>query len=82
MSKSSLHNFAPMSANKSSDFIFGQHATAWFDDCDIGVVAKTDGTITANGRSSSTDASYYVINNSNIAAASGQTVASGSYYLG
>ncbi|RAO73338.1 uncharacterized protein BHQ10_009350 [Talaromyces amestolkiae] len=64
------------------DFIFGQHATAWFDDCDIGVVARSVGTITANGRSSSSDASYYVINNSNIAAASGQTVASGSYYLG
>ncbi|GAM33602.1 pectin esterase [Talaromyces pinophilus] len=64
------------------DFIFGQHATAWFDGCDIGVVAKSQGTITANGRSSSSDASYYVINKSNIAAASGQSVASGSYYLG
>ncbi|KAI7975071.1 hypothetical protein EIK77_001931, partial [Talaromyces pinophilus] len=63
------------------DFIFGQHATAWFDGCDIGVVAKSQGTITANGRSSSSDASYYVINKSNIAAASGQSVASGSYYL-
>lgn len=64
------------------DFIFGQHATAWFDDCQIGVVALNGGTITANGRSSSSDPSYYVINKSNIAAASGQSVASGSYYLG
>ncbi|EED14650.1 pectin methylesterase, putative [Talaromyces stipitatus ATCC 10500] len=66
------------------DFIFGQHATAWFDGCDIGVVARNGnvGTITANGRSSSSDPSYYVINKSNIAAASGQSVSAGSYYLG
>nr|ARB08121.1 pectin methylesterase [Evansstolkia leycettana] len=65
------------------DFIFGQHARAWFDGCDIAVVAgPTEGTITANGRSSSSDPSYYVINNSTISAASGNSVSAGTYYLG
>lgn len=36
----------------------------------------------ANGRSTSTGTSYYVFNNCDIAAASGNTVASGAYYLG
>ncbi|KAK3114542.1 hypothetical protein LTR53_007034 [Teratosphaeriaceae sp. CCFEE 6253] len=63
------------------DFIFGQQAQAWFDNCDIGVLATSYGTITASGRASD-DAGYYVINNSTIAAASGQTVPSGAYYLG
>ncbi|KAH8689378.1 pectin methylesterase [Talaromyces proteolyticus] len=64
------------------DFIFGQHATAWFDDCDIRVLSSSVGTITANGRSSSSDVSFYVINKSKIAAADDNSVSSGSYYLG
>jgi pectinesterase len=44
-------------------------------------LARSVGTITASGRSSD-DSGYYVINNSTIAAASGQSVTSGSYYLG
>jgi pectinesterase len=65
------------------DFIFGQHATAWFDSCDIKVVSgPSEGTITANGRSSSSDPSYYVIHKSTISAASGNSVGSGVYYLG
>ncbi|MCJ1310636.1 hypothetical protein MMC25_004301 [Agyrium rufum] len=65
-----------------TDFIFGQHATAWFDACDIRVIATSYGTITASGRPSSSDPSWYVIHNSTIAAQSGQSVPSGAYYLG
>ncbi|KAJ4363114.1 hypothetical protein N0V83_010234 [Neocucurbitaria cava] len=65
-----------------TDFIFGQQATAWFDGVDIGVLAASSGFITANGRDSSSNPSYYVINKSKIAAASGNTVSSGAYFLG
>ncbi|CRK45239.1 hypothetical protein BN1723_016498, partial [Verticillium longisporum] len=37
---------------------------------------------TANGRDSSSNPSYYVFNNCNIAAASGNSVSAGAYYLG
>lgn len=37
---------------------------------------------TANGRDSSSNPSYYLFNNCNIAAASGESVASRTYYLG
>lgn len=66
----------------STDFIFGQHAQAWFDGCDIRVLAASLGYVTASGRASSSDTSYYVINKSNIAAASGNSVTAGAYYLG
>lgn len=62
------------------DFIFGQHAVAWFDSCDIRVTGA--GAITANGRASATDVSYYVINKSSISAAGTTTSTSGSNYLG
>ncbi|KAF2712203.1 carbohydrate esterase family 8 protein [Pleomassaria siparia CBS 279.74] len=65
-----------------TDFIFGQTATAWFDGVDIRVLATTVGYITANGRDSSSNPSYYVINKSTITAASGNTVTAGVYYLG
>ncbi|KAL9622827.1 MAG: hypothetical protein Q9160_002753, partial [Pyrenula sp. 1 TL-2023] len=65
-----------------TDFIFGQHASAWFDQVDIRVLAASLGYITANGRDSSTDTSYYVINKSTVAAASGNSVPAGAYYLG
>jgi len=65
-----------------TDFIFGQYATAWFDQVDLRVVPTSYGTITANGRSSSSNPSYYVFNNNTIAAASGDSVTSGAYYLG
>ncbi|GMG45874.1 unnamed protein product [Aspergillus oryzae var. brunneus] len=65
------------------DFIFGQHARAWFQDCDIRVLkGPSSGYITANGRSSETDTSYYVIHKSSVAAADGNDVPSGTYYLG
>ena len=65
-----------------TDFIFGQHAAAWFEQCDIGVLDASWGTVTANGRASSTDPSYYCFNSCNVAAASGQDVPDGAYYLG
>jgi pectinesterase len=65
-----------------TDFIFGQRATAWFDDVDIRVLPASIGYITANGRDSSTNPSYYVINNSTVAAKANTTVPSGAYYLG
>ncbi|KAI4643540.1 hypothetical protein J4E93_006550 [Alternaria ventricosa] len=65
-----------------TDFIFGQKATAWFDGCSLGVLSASLGYITANGRDSDSNPSYYVINNSKIAAAPGNTVSAGAYYLG
>ncbi|PYI32251.1 pectinesterase [Aspergillus indologenus CBS 114.80] len=65
------------------DFIFGQHARAWFQNVDIRVVeGPTSASITANGRTSETDTSYYVINKSTVAAKEGDDVAEGTYYLG
>lgn len=63
------------------DFIFGQHATTWIDSSDLRVTAG-GGAITANGRATSSDPSYYVINKSSVAAASGVTIAAGTAYLG
>ena len=40
------------------------------------------GYVTASGRASSTDKSYYVLDTCNIAAKSGQSVTKGTYYLG
>jgi pectinesterase len=65
-----------------TDFIFGQKAVAWFDGVTIGVLAASQGYITANGRDSSSNPSYYVINKSKIQAASGNTVKAGAYFLG
>ncbi|KXT09349.1 hypothetical protein AC579_9397 [Pseudocercospora musae] len=65
-----------------TDFIFGQEGQAWFEQCNIGVLSASKGYITASGRNSSSSASYYVINRSNVAAAPGNAVSSGAYYLG
>jgi pectinesterase len=65
-----------------TDFIFGQKAQAWFDGVDIRVLAASVGYITANGRDSSSNPSYYVINKSKISAANGNSVPAGAYYLG
>ncbi|KAF2744177.1 carbohydrate esterase family 8 protein [Sporormia fimetaria CBS 119925] len=65
-----------------TDFIFGQTAAAWFEKADIRVLAASTGYITANGRDSDVNPSFYVISNSNIAAASGNVVPAGAYYLG
>ncbi|OHW99983.1 pectinesterase, partial [Colletotrichum incanum] len=65
-----------------TDFIFGQKALAWFEKCDLRVVTNSIGYITAHGRTSASEKSEYVFNNCNIAAASGNTVSNGAYYLG
>ncbi|KAF3920978.1 Pectinesterase [Dactylellina cionopaga] len=52
-----------------TDFIFGQRAIAWFEKCTISISAN--GFITANGRDSASNPSYYVINASTIQAKSG-----------
>ncbi|KUJ08969.1 carbohydrate esterase family 8 protein [Mollisia scopiformis] len=62
------------------DFFWGQHARAWVDGSDIRVNGV--GAITANGRASSSDTSYYVINKSSVAAASGASISAGTVYLG
>ncbi|MCJ1369670.1 Pectinesterase 1 [Loxospora ochrophaea] len=82
LSESGAQLFARSLIQGATDFIFGQHATAWFDAVDIRVIATSYGTVTASGRPSASDPSYYVINNSTIAAASGQDVTAGAYYLG
>ena len=64
-----------------TDFIFGQRAQAWFENCDFGVVSAATGWITASGRFSN-DSGWYVINRSRVAAAPGNTVGDGVYYLG
>ncbi|KAE8149162.1 pectin lyase fold/virulence factor [Aspergillus avenaceus] len=65
------------------DFIFGQHARAWFHQCDLRVVERDSAAhITANGRPSESDDSFYVIHKSDIAAADGHNVPKGTYYLG
>jgi hypothetical protein len=61
------------------DFIFGQTATAWFDGVDIRTIAT--GYITASGRSSATNPSWYVINNSTVDGID-STIAAASTYLG
>ncbi|KAL0636222.1 hypothetical protein Q9L58_004783 [Maublancomyces gigas] len=63
-----------------TDFVFGQRQRAWFDGVDIRVKAK--GWITANGRDSDSNQSYYIFNKCNVAVASGSTVANGAVYLG
>ncbi|EJT70648.1 pectinesterase [Gaeumannomyces tritici R3-111a-1] len=65
-----------------TDFIFGQNAAAWFQKSDIRVLGKSLGYITANGRDSASNPSYYVFNSCNIQAASGNNVPAGAYYLG
>ncbi|KAG6951459.1 hypothetical protein JG688_00013724 [Phytophthora aleatoria] len=58
------------------DFVFGSKATAWFESCDIETVGK--GCITANGRSSEDNPSYYVFNNARVYGSNPE----GSSYLG
>ncbi|KAL2128166.1 hypothetical protein VTI74DRAFT_9557 [Chaetomium olivicolor] len=65
-----------------TDFIFGQKARAWFDGVDIRVLAASVGYVTANGRDSDSNPSYYVINKSSVSAKAGATVNAGAYYLG
>ncbi|EEA21242.1 hypothetical protein TMatcc_009352 [Talaromyces marneffei ATCC 18224] len=61
------------------DFIFGQAALAWFENIDIRTIAA--GSVTASGRSSATNPSWYVINRSNVSAIN-NTIPAGVNYLG
>ncbi|KAK2037920.1 pectinesterase [Colletotrichum somersetense] len=65
-----------------TDFIFGQLAMSWFEKCDLRLVSASVGYITANGRQSASDNSYYVFNSCTIAAAAGNNVPAGAYFLG
>ncbi|KAK1584889.1 pectinesterase [Colletotrichum navitas] len=65
-----------------TDFVFGQRAMSWFEQCDLRLVSASVGYITANGRQSASDSSYYVFNSCNIAAAAGNNVSAGAYFLG
>ncbi|PNS14545.1 hypothetical protein CAC42_3831 [Sphaceloma murrayae] len=65
-----------------TDFIFGQYATAWFTQCDIRVLKASQGYITASGRVDASNPNWYVLDRCNIAAAAGNTVPNGAYYLG
>ncbi|KAF2760768.1 carbohydrate esterase family 8 protein [Pseudovirgaria hyperparasitica] len=82
LSQTGAQVFAKSYIEGATDFIFGQHASTWFDGVTIGVLSASVGYITASGRSSSSDANYYVINKSTVQAASGNTVTAGAYYLG
>jgi pectinesterase len=82
LSQTGKQMYAKSYIEGATDFIFGQKAVAWFDGVTIGVVAASNGYITANGRDSASNPSYYVINKSTIAAAAGNTVKAGAYYLG
>ncbi|KAG1687861.1 hypothetical protein DVH05_004591 [Phytophthora capsici] len=58
------------------DFVFGSKAMAWFESCDIETIGK--GCITANGRSTEENPSYYVFNNARVYGSNPK----GSSYLG
>ncbi|KAK5127801.1 hypothetical protein LTR85_004917 [Meristemomyces frigidus] len=63
------------------DFIFGQTAQAWFEGIDIRTIAA--GCITASGRNSSSNPSWYVISNSTVAGINSTVDAqAGTNYLG
>ena len=61
------------------DFIFGQEASAWFDQCDIGVLARSQGTIT--GTSQMSPLSIRAGSPNTIVAASGRSSDDAYYYV-
>jgi pectin methylesterase-like acyl-CoA thioesterase len=61
------------------DFIFGQTATAWLEHVDIRIIAA--GCVTASGRDSASNPSWYVINNSSVAGIN-SSIAAGESFLG
>lgn len=63
------------------DFIFGQHARIWVTQSRLAATAS-GGSITANGRSTATDTSYFVIDQSTINASDSGSVPAGTVYLG
>ncbi|KAJ8062311.1 hypothetical protein OCU04_008858 [Sclerotinia nivalis] len=63
------------------DWIFGQHSVAWFDGSTIAASAG-GGCITANGRPSTSDPSFYVLNKCTVTTSSSSTAGAGTVYLG
>ncbi|KAL4739981.1 glycosyl hydrolases family 28-domain-containing protein [Aspergillus similis] len=61
------------------DFIFGQTALAWFENVDIRTIAA--GCVTASGRSSDGNPSWYVISRSNVSGIN-DTIPAADNYLG
>ncbi|KAF2143505.1 carbohydrate esterase family 8 protein [Aplosporella prunicola CBS 121167] len=82
MAQSGKQYYANSLIQGATDFIFGQEAAAWFENIDLRVLAAGSGYLTANGRLAADSDAYYVINNSNVAAADGNSVKAGAYYLG
>ncbi|OBT74991.1 hypothetical protein VF21_06298 [Pseudogymnoascus sp. 05NY08] len=80
LSNEGKHFFGKSFIQGATDFIFGQHGIAWIDGTDIRV--NGNGYVTASGRASDSDVSYYVINKSNVAADSGGGPTTGNVYLG
>ncbi|KAL0942307.1 Pectinesterase 3 [Colletotrichum truncatum] len=72
------HYFHGSYIEGATDFIFGQKSVAWFESCTLAISGK--GYITANGRDTSSNPSWYVINKSTVKALSG--VGAGQTYLG
>jgi pectinesterase len=95
LSEKGHHIFVKTRIIGATDFIFGMHALAWFEHCDIKVLPAQKGFITgrpinsmgntktecctASGRDSPSNPSWYVINKSDI---HGDGVTAGAYYLG
>ncbi|KAF4467222.1 pectinesterase [Fusarium albosuccineum] len=77
LSNEGHHYFHGSYIEGATDFIFGQEAIAWFESCTIGIVGK--GYITASGRDSEDNPSWYVINKSTVEAAG---AGDGETYLG
>ncbi|KAF2667791.1 pectin lyase-like protein [Microthyrium microscopicum] len=72
------HVFVNSMIEGATDFIFGMHSLAWFEKVDIKV---TDGGwITANGRDSATNPSFYVLNRCTVEGSSSKL--NGKAYLG
>ncbi|KAH7165224.1 pectin lyase fold/virulence factor [Dactylonectria macrodidyma] len=78
LSNEGYHYFHGSYIEGATDFIFGQEAIAWFESCTIGI--SGNGYITASGRDSDDNPSWYVINKSTVEALSG--VSEGATVLG
>ncbi|KAF2401161.1 pectin lyase-like protein, partial [Trichodelitschia bisporula] len=78
LSEAGKHVFVKSMISGATDFIFGQHGQAWFEQVDIRVVNAGLGYITANGRDSASNPSFYVINKSSV----GGSAPDGAFYLG
>ncbi|KAJ2898268.1 hypothetical protein MKZ38_004036 [Zalerion maritima] len=78
LSNDGHHAFKNCYVEGATDFVFGLRAIAWFQSCDIGIVGQ--GYITANGRDSEDNDSYYVFDD--CAVINKASVGTGGTYLG